>query len=136
MKQQPQTARSLTSSFTGLYRHVSLKAHSKFWILSHFLFALVAAGYLLATPSLSPAKTYAAGNHDFVRTISKNITPDVGAPFSIGEVASMVADDDGFVYAGSGTTIYKLSSSGAYIQQWEANGTIGTLNFDQAANVL
>lgn len=93
---------------------------------------LIALGLILGLAWLvlkSGPKVYAGGSHQFVRSIDKNVVPSEGAPFTIGEIASMVTDKNGNLYVASGATIYKFSENGEYIKQWEANGTIGKLGY-------
>ncbi len=136
MKQQYRTARHLRAGVTGRYNGVSLRTRSVLWRFHHLLFIVFVATCLMADSGLPPSNTYASGSNDFIRNVSKEIIPESDPPFTIGEITSMVTGSDGSIYAGSGTTIYKLSSSGVYIKQWEANGTIGILNFGSDTGLL
>ena len=137
MKKRLKKITGLSLGFRStIYFYVLRKAESRWWVVSRLTALLIVIVYLSTGFSFLPLRTDAAGNHDFVRTISKDITPDLGSPFSIGEIDSMVIDADGYIYAAKDSTIYKLSSSGAYVAQWEANGAIGILNYDKVSNLI
>ncbi len=137
MKKRLKKITGLSLGFrSAIYLYVIRRAESRWWVISRLTVVFVIIIYLSTGFSFLPIKTSAAGSHDFVRTISKDITPDLGTPFSIGEIDSMVIDADGYIYAAKDSTIYKLSSSGIYVAQWEANGDIGILNYDKLSNLI
>lgn len=136
MKRKVRVAKLSIGFRSAVVTNILGRAESRWWVSTRLLALFAIVVYLIAGFNPLPARTFASGNHDFIRTISKDIVPESGPVFSLGEVNSMVTGNDGSIYAGIGTTIFKLSSAGGYLTQWEANGNIGILNFDKVGNIL